>query len=203
MLHCSFVCSAAHLYALLLICMLCCSFICSATHSYAPFRFCIHSYAPPLLRVHVRLRSFVSSAAHSCSCPVFMSSVHVRMACGHMHLWVLHPHLGSSIGMKELLWFVCTPMSFCHITMHADELLWLECPCWCASDGTWERWVATINGRVSRGGHGLSQVIAGGGGQCPWWMGMVGVAVLLVHVWKYVVGVQSVQHCVLMCWHHH
>ena len=191
MLHCSFVRSTAHSYAPPLICMLRRSFICSLS--------LLHSF----LRPTIASSSCVSSLiCVPCSSPTFVSSVHVHMPCGHMHPWVLHPHLGPSIVMKELLWFICTPMSFRHITMHADELPWLECPCWCACDGTWERWVATINGGVSRGGHGLSQVIAGGG-QCPWWMGMVGAAALLVHVWKYVVGAQRVQHCVLMCWHHH
>ena len=105
---CPFICSAAHLYApplictlrclfiisyaLLLICMLCRSFICSLL--------LLHSFLHPT----IALSSCVSSLIHApCSSLTFVFSVHVHMPCGHMHLWALHPHLGPSVGMKELL----------------------------------------------------------------------------------------------------
>jgi hypothetical protein len=96
----SFVHPAAHSYAPPLIHMLRHSFIHSAAHSYAPFRFCIHSYAPPSLRVRVRLRSFMSPAARSRSCP-------------RPHALQPYASVGASSApgpfrMYELLWSVTT-----------------------------------------------------------------------------------------------
>ena len=103
-----------------------------------------------ILTPHHRF-TFMCVFARSCPLQLAHVRVHVRMLCGHMHPWALHPHPGPSVCMKELLWSVTTqgrhykqtspwvsfapPASFGHITMHADELLRLECPRCCACDG--------------------------------------------------------------------
>jgi len=129
MLCCSFVRSATHSYAPLLIHMLCCSFvhpllICMpAAHSYAPFHFCIHSYAPPSLRVRVCLRR--SLVRVPCGLLTFMStstclrpyaSVGASSAPGPFRMSEETPvvrlhYPGTSLRANEPLGFVCTPAS--------------------------------------------------------------------------------------------
>ena len=125
--------------------MLCHSFIRSATHSYALLLIRTLPFTSAfILMPHHRfefvcvfgVHSFVSPVACSHSCPR-------PHACGHMRPWALHPHLGPSVCLKKLLWFVCT-IQGPHYEQTSPwgsfapprpyELPRLECPCWCACD---------------------------------------------------------------------
>ena len=107
-LHHSFIHSAAHLYAPPLIYTLCRSFICSTAHSYTPLLIHMLPFASAFILMPHHHFVFMCIFARLCPLQLAHICVHICMLCSHMHPWALHPHLGPSVCMKELLWSITT-----------------------------------------------------------------------------------------------